>query len=119
MKRLLLVILIFGCAHYSTIEADNQISAPVDVVWSRTLEVLKSENVRIQSINKESWYIEGQKPISLMSNLDIVHIQLVPKGQQTLFICDIKAGAQLIGWGHQEKLAKDIFNKVKTLSELK
>lgn len=123
----IVVLLIIGltmisCAHYSTTakrpETENTINAPIDIVWEKTLNILSDERITIKEANKDTYYISGVKDITFWSTSDKIFIKLIPKGNsQTIVHFEAKAAAQLIGWGHQERMVKDIFNKVKLASE--
>ncbi len=110
-----------GCSHYSTAlrsDAENIINAPIDVVWEKTLEILPTERITLNMINKNDYFISARKHATFWSWGDDISIQLIPKGErQTIMIFDAGAKMQLIGWGHQERMVKSIFNRIKTASE--
>lgn len=116
-----MLFLAFNCTHYSTQErpeAQNVINAPIDVVWNKTLQVLPSERISLNIVNKDSYFISGKKKITMWSWGDDVSINLVPKGEkQTIMQFDAAVKAQLIDWGHLGRLAKSIFDRVKQESE--
>jgi hypothetical protein len=118
------LIFLTGCAHYSTTleraEEQNTISAPIDVVWQKTLELLHNERITLDTFNESNHTIYAQKDVtlwswgdditirlhSLTSNKTVVHIEVHPDVRTTL-----------IGWGHQKRLAVYLFEKMKSTSE--
>jgi hypothetical protein len=110
-----------ACTHYSTAvrnEAENSINAPISIVWEKTLEILPSERITLKTVDKDSYFVAGKKHATFWSWGDDISIRLVPKGeQQTIMLFDAGAGFQLVGWGHQERMVKDIFQRIKTTSE--
>jgi hypothetical protein len=112
------IYLIVGCAHYSTVGTDNVIDAPSEIVWENTLQALKDENILLTSQDRESLHIKAQKQLTALSWGDLMEIQLVPQGpQKTILNIESRAGAQLIGWGQQERVVKKLFQNIKTMSE--
>lgn len=125
MKKLLLitclVITSLSCATYSTTRrpgAENLINAPIDVVWERTLEILPSERMTLKNVDKNNYFIEAKKHITLWSFGDNVSIRLLPRGEkQTLM--QFSAGT-VWGWGdfgHEGRMVKSIFDRIKKASE--
>jgi hypothetical protein len=114
-----------GCAPnygtYSTTERpaeENIINAPVDVVWENALVILPQERMTIKDANKKDYVIKARKAVTLLSIGDNVTISLVPKGdKQTVMNFKAEAVRGIGGFGHQERMAKDIFQKIKAASE--
>jgi len=114
-----------GCASnhgaYSTTERpaeENVINAPVDVVWENALVILPQERMTIKNADKKEYTIQARKAVTLLSIGDNVTITLIPKGdKQTVMHFKAEAVKGIGGFGHQKRMAKDIFQKIKTASE--
>jgi hypothetical protein len=124
LVTMLFIIVSSGCAHYSTTgdrtPSENIVNAPIDTVWQKTLEILPQERIRLRDVDKANYYISADKQITIWSWGDNIVIRLFQRGEnQTVVHFESGAKAQLIGWGHQERMVKDIFNKIKIASESK
>ena len=126
MKKAILAIILMAltsCAHYSTTgdrsEPENIINAPIDKVWEAILNILPTERMKIKTSNKSEYYILARKEITFWSTGDNVSIKLFPKNEnRTIVHFQADAEMQWVGWGHQERMVKDIFEKIKKASEL-
>jgi len=121
---MLFIIVSMSCAHYSTTgdrtPSETIVNAPIDVVWQKTLEILPQERITILEIDKANYFISADKQITIWSWGDNIRIRLFQRGEnQTVVHFEAGAQAQLIGWGHQERMVKDLFNKIKIASESK
>jgi len=110
-----------SCATYSTVrrpQAENIINAPVEVVWERTLEILPTERMTLKNIDKENYFIEARKHITFWSYGDVVSIRLIPKGEKQT-IMQFSSGNVWGGldFGHQGRMVKNIFDRIKKASE--
>jgi hypothetical protein len=121
---LLIIVPTVGCSHYSTTgkrpETENIINAPIDIVWEKTLQILPTERITVKVANKDTYFIQGYKGITFWSLGDEINIKLFPKGdKQTIvhFGAETAAPTQFVGWGHQERMVKKIFNRIKSASE--
>jgi hypothetical protein len=117
-----LVIVSTGCAHYSTTgdttPSENIVNAPIDVVWQKTLEILPQERITLRDVDKANYQIVADKEITIWSWGDEIRIRFFQRGEnETVVHLEAGAKAQVIGWGHQERMVKDIFNKIKIASE--
>ena len=117
----LLFIMLSGCTHYSTQkrpEAQNTINAPIDVVWEKTLQILPTERITLETVDKNNFFISGSKNITFWSWGDNVTIKLIPKEEnQTIMHFDVSVKSQqLVDWGHSGRMARSIFNRIKTES---
>lgn len=121
ISAIIAVIAVVGCTHYAITqrpEAENIINAPIDLVWKNTLQVLQNERIDAVAVDEETYSIKGDKRITLWSWGDDIVIRLLPKGDnQTNVYIEARAKAQLVGWGHQKRMVKDIFKKIKETSE--
>jgi hypothetical protein len=66
MKRLLMIVALIvvsaSCASYSAVDKskpDNIISAGIDTVWEKTLEVLNAEGMKLEKTNENSHFIRA------------------------------------------------------------
>jgi hypothetical protein len=120
---LLIIVTIIGCSHYSTtgkrLEPENIINAPIDIVWEKTLQILPTERITVKAANKDTYFIQGHKAITFWSLGDEINIKLFPKGdKQTIVHFEASTeGLQVVGWGHQERMVKKIFYRIKNASE--
>jgi len=119
---LFLFLILLSCAHYSTTgdqpESRNIINAPVDMVWDQTLRILPNERIDIKSADKATYSIKARKRMTLWSIGDDIAIRLIPHGSRTIMHFEAEAGGvQWIGWGHQERMVKSIFAKIKLACE--
>lgn len=123
MTIFMIITITLGCAHYSNekrAEVEKTIHAPVDVVWEKTLEILSTERISFGMINALDYSFSGDKQTTFWSDGDTINVKLIPKGKkQTTILFDAKAHIQFIGWGHQERMVKNIFHKIKDASESK
>lgn len=117
-------IIVVGCSTYSTTgkrpETENLINAPIDMVWEKTLQILPTERITVETANKNTYFISAHKSITFWSAGDAISIKLFPKGdKETIVHFEAKTamGTQVIGWGHQERMVKKIFNRIKDASE--
>ena len=129
MKRLLpaicLIMAFFittiSCSTYSTTrrpEAENTINAPIDVVWKKTLEILPTERMTLVNVNKDDYFIAAKKSITFWSWGDEVSIRLIPKGEkQTILLMDAQTKQGFGDFGHEGRMVKSIFEKIKNASE--
>lgn len=124
LALLLVAVLLTACAHYSTThdrsETENTIMAPIDTVWKVTHEILPPERITIQSSDKNTYTIVAKKAITLASAGDDITIKLYarnPSATIVHFEAHPSLGTTWIGWGHQERMVKDIFAKIKAASE--
>jgi hypothetical protein len=125
MKRLPLIIclvLALGCAHYSTVrwsEDERLINAPIDVVWEKVLEILPTERITLRAVNKDEYFISAKKHLTFWSWSDDISIRLIPRGERQT-IMNFDAGT-VFGWqhdfGHEGRMVRNIFNRIKRLSE--
>jgi hypothetical protein len=110
-----------GCTTFSTTSLPVEytiIAAPADVVWAKTLEVLPSENITVDEIEPTVYFLKGTKAFSLRSNGEYVIVKLHPREDGRTFVrINATTVSQLIGWGHAEKVCRDLFRKIKTASE--
>lgn len=117
----LLAAVIIGCAHYSTADrsdAENMIHAPVDVVWGKTLEILRNEKVNLELVKWSDLAIRGTIPGNLLLDGSDLSVQLIPKGEKkTVAHIEAKGKTQIVGWGIQRYEAERIFNRIKEFSE--
>ena len=119
-----LIMISVGCAHYSTTgdrtPSENIINAPIDTVWQKTLEILPEERITLQKVDKANYFISANKDITIWSWGDDIRIRLFQRGEnQTIVHFEAGAKAQLIGWGHQERMVNELFNKIKVAAESK
>jgi len=126
MKKLfslvVIIILLFGCTHYYSTatqpQDENIINAPIDIVWEKTLQILPTERISLKIIDKKNYFIFGEKHITIWSWGDNINIHLIPLGDnQTIMQFEAGAKAQLYDWGHEKRMVKDIFTKIKIASE--
>lgn len=124
MKGLALIICLLmtiGCAHYSTarrLEEENIINAPIDVVWEKTLEILPTERITLREIHKDEYFISAKKHATFWSWADDISIRLIPKGEKrTIMNFDAGSKWQMFDWGHEERMVRNIFNRIKNASE--
>jgi hypothetical protein len=124
MKKIFLFIALItfiSCTHYSTSrrpQSENIINAPIDTVWEKTLQVLPTENITIKLADKNSYSVLGRKGMSLWSIADDITIQLIPKGEnQTIVNFSSETKNLVIGWGHEERMVLNVFERIKELSE--
>jgi hypothetical protein len=125
MKRLILItsliLMTVSCSTYSTArrpETENLINAPIDTVWARTLEILPTERMTLQTISKEDYFIAAKKSITFWSWGDEVSIRLIPQGEEQT-IMEFSSGNKA-GWGdlgHQGRMVTNIFDRIKRASE--
>jgi hypothetical protein len=113
--------LLHGCTTYSTTVLpveDTIISAPVDVVWSKTLVILPAEGITVDEIEASGYFIKATKNFSLRSNGEYIIIKMYPREDGRTFVrINATTMKQLIGWGNAERLCKDLFQKMKVASE--
>ena len=121
---LILVVLLtmaLSCAHYSTArrtEAENIINAPIDVVWEKTLEILPTERMTLKEVNKDDYFIQAKKHVTFWSAGDEVSIRLRPRGRsQTIMIIDAGTCFGAFDFGHEGRMVKHIFERIKRASE--
>ncbi|MFH1349515.1 MAG: hypothetical protein ABII26_01135 [Pseudomonadota bacterium] len=127
MKRIVTMIILLlmatpiGCSQYSTAlrnDAENLVNAPSNVVWEKTLQVLKSEKVNLDLIKRSENIISGETMPTFWGDGNLLFINLIPKGEkQTVVHLEVRGKSQTIGLRLQEVLARNIFNKVKSASE--
>ena len=126
MKRLVLIvflILTIGCSSYSTVrrsENENLINAPIDVVWRETLKILPTERMTLNYVNKDDYFISAKKSVTFWSMPfgNDVSIRLVPRGEKRTLVdmsSQLKRGA--FDWGHEGRMVRNIFNRIKNASE--
>ena len=117
----LVLVIVVSCAHYSTArrtEAENVINAPIDVVWEKTLEILPTERMTLKEVNKEDYFIHAKKHITFWSPGDEVSIRLRPKGKnQTIMIIDAGKWFGAFDFGHEGRMVRHIFERIKRASE--
>lgn len=110
-----------GCSTYSTTRrsaSENIINAPVDVVWSKTLEILPDERMTLKNVNKADYFIGAKKSITFWSFGDEVGIRLIPRGEKQTEM-QFSAGT-VWGWGdlgHEGRMVTDVFSRIKNASE--
>jgi len=118
---MLILTIAISCAHYSNAsrpESENIINAPIDVVWKKTLEILPTERMTLKEANKYLYFIQAKKHITFWSIGDNVTIKLIPKGEkQTLMIFDSTSIFSWGDWGHQGRMARNIFEQIRKVSE--
>ncbi len=127
LKSVILLILILvlttaiSCAHYSTArrtEAENVINAPIDVVWEKTLEILPTERMTLKEVNKADYFIQAKKHITFWSPGDEVSVRLIPRGEkQTVMILDAGKWFGWLDYGHEGRMVRNIFDRIKRASE--
>jgi len=117
---LLILAITLGCTHYSTQkrpEAQNTINAPIDVVWEKTLQILPTERITLETVDKSNFFISGSKKITFWSWGDNVTIKLIPKEEsQTIMHFNVSVKDQLVDWGHSGRMTRSIFNRIKSES---
>jgi len=115
------LIVTIGCAHYSTArwtEDERLIKAPVDVVWEKTLEILSTERVTLREVNKDEYFISAKKHLTFWSWGDDISIRLIPRGEKHTKM-NFDAGT-IFGWhdfGHEGRMVRNIFDRIKRASE--
>lgn len=121
---IVLVAFLSNCAHYSVTaertEEQNTIAAPIDVVWQKTLELLSSEQILIITSEKSTYTIKARKSVTMWSWGDDVTIKLYSRIPQKTVVhieAHPSVGTTLVGWGHQERMAVSLFDKLKSLLE--
>lgn len=129
MKRAIMTaILLFigmsmACTHYTTAirpDPENVINAPIDIVWETVLQVVPTERITLKTISKEDYFIAGRKHITFWSWGDDISIRLIPKSEkQTIIHIGAGTKAQLVDWGHEKRMVKHIFDRIKSVSENK
>jgi hypothetical protein len=111
------LVALTGCRSYSTMawpEPERTINAPIDRVWDTLKEVLIAEGVSIRTKSKESYFVLGVKGMSLYSNTDQIAVRLIKIDEnKTLIRLEVDMPLQLVGWGHAEDLARELYNKLK------
>ena len=119
-----LVIFLTGCTHYSTIlertEEQNTISAPIDIVWQKTLGLLNNERIELDTFNESMYTIDAHNYGKQWSSDDEVTIKLHSRASdKTVIHIEVHPGIHttLVGWGHQKRLAVYLFEKIKETSE--
>jgi hypothetical protein len=119
-----LTFFLAGCAHYSVTaertEEANTIAAPIEVVWQKTLDLLPNEGISVITSDKSTYTIKARKSVTVWSWGDDVTIKLYSRTPQKTIV-HIEAhpalGTTLVGWGHQERMAVSLFEKIKSISE--
>jgi len=115
------VAVVIGCTHYSTAnrsDAENRIHAPVSVVWEKTLEILRNEKVSLEIVKKADYAIMGSILADLVMDGSDLTIQLIPRGKnETVAHIEAKGKSQVVGLGVQESQVKQLFNRIKEVSE--
>lgn len=124
MKRLglsVFLLLTIGCAHYSTTrwtEDERVINAPIDIVWEKTLEILPTERATLREVDRGGYFISAKKHRTFWSWCDDISIRLIPRGEKET-IMNFDAGTAF-GWhdfGHEGRMVRSIFDKIKRASE--
>jgi hypothetical protein len=65
-------------------------------------------------MSKESYFVLGVKGISFYSNTDEIAVRLIKIDEnKTLISLEVHMPLQLVGWGHAESLARELYNKLK------
>jgi len=115
------LVLVVSCAHYSTArrtEPENVINAPIDVVWEKTLEILPTERMTLKEVDRNDYFIHAKKHITFWSPGDEVSIRLRPKGKsQTIMIIDAGKWFGAFDFGHEGRMVRHIFERIKRASE--
>ena len=114
-------IILGGCTHYSSAtrpEAENLINASFDSVWDRTLQVLKNDEVTVNSAEKQTFQISARNKTTIWSFGDDLTFRFIPRGStQTLLTIDAKSSNLLFDWGHEKRLSLSLFEKIKSAAE--
>jgi len=127
MKGLALIICLImtiGCAHYGhystagRLEEENIINAPIDVVWEKTLQILPTERMTLREIDKDNYFVEAKKHITFWSFGDNISIRLISK-RENQTVMNFDAGMCFLGgdFGHEGRMVRNIFNRIKNASE--
>ena len=111
------LVALTGCRSYSTMvwpEPERTINTPIDRVWDTLREVLIAEGISIRTKSKESYFILGVKDMSFYSNTDEIAVRLIKIDEnKTLVSVEVHMPLQLVGWGHAEGLARELYSKLK------
>jgi hypothetical protein len=99
---------------------ENVINAPIDIVWEKTLQILKAERVSLKTVSKMDYSISGRTRITLWSLLgDNINIRLTPfGGEQTFLYFEAEARFKLFDWGAEERTLETILNRIRSSSEI-
>ncbi len=125
MKRLPFIIFfitIMGCTHFtSTLRPYTLdiIDAPIDIVWENTLQILPSKTITLKEVKKLDYLIVAKKLISF-KNLwgGEITIRLTAKGEeQTIMYFEAEGRIRLLDLGHEERMIKNVFDRIKRASE--
>lgn len=115
------LVALTGCRSYSTMvwpEPERTINTPIDRVWDTLRELLIAEGISIRTKNKESYILLGEKGMSLYSNTDQIAVRLIKIDEnKTLISLEVHMPLQLVGWGHAEDLARELYDKLKAECE--
>jgi len=116
-----MLMCLLGCTGYSTIrrpESANIINAPIDAVWEEALKLLPTERMTITFSNKDEYEIVAEKAMTFWGLGDIVRIILHPKSEkQTLVEMSAQKRMGLLDYGHEGRMVRSIFTKLRTLCE--
>ena len=110
---------VVGCTLHSTAKRSDTeyiIKAPIDVVWEKTLQVLPQEKVTLKTVNKPDYFISGW---NWWGDEISVRLTAGADAKQTRMYLEVGAWA-IVGWfvwGHEERTASGIFQKIKRASE--